>query len=76
MIKAIQHQGFAFLNVMSPCVTWRGDDQFKELKAKLRPIPADHDRTDRAAALATPARPTSSRPASCTKSASRPSSNG
>jgi hypothetical protein len=36
---------------MSPCVTWRGDDQFKTLKAKQRSLPADHDRRDRAAAL-------------------------
>jgi len=51
MTAAIEHHGFAFLNVMSPCVTWRGDDQFKTLKAKLKFLPADHDRTDRAAAL-------------------------
>ncbi|HJW14076.1 MAG TPA: 2-oxoacid:ferredoxin oxidoreductase subunit beta [Thermoanaerobaculia bacterium] len=52
MTQAMQHRGFAFLNVMSPCVTWRGDDQFKVLKAKLRSLPPDHDRTSRAAALA------------------------
>jgi 2-oxoglutarate ferredoxin oxidoreductase subunit beta len=51
MTRAIEHHGFAFLNVMSPCVTWRGDDQFKILKAKLAFLPEDHDRTDRAAAL-------------------------
>ena len=34
MTLAMQHKGFAFLNVMSPCVTWRGDDQFKIFKAK------------------------------------------
>jgi 2-oxoglutarate ferredoxin oxidoreductase subunit beta len=51
MTQAIRHHGFAFLNILSPCVTWRGDDQFKTLRAKLRSIPADHDRTDRAAAL-------------------------
>jgi 2-oxoglutarate ferredoxin oxidoreductase subunit beta len=44
MRAAIAHPGFAFLNVMSPCVTWRGDDQTKELRAKNRPVPADHDR--------------------------------
>ena len=44
MTAAIEHKGFAFLNVMSPCVTWRGDDQFKLLKAKPRSLPADHDR--------------------------------
>jgi 2-oxoglutarate ferredoxin oxidoreductase subunit beta len=51
MTQAIEHHGFAFLNVLSPCVTFRGDDQFKTLKAKQRYLPADHDRTDRAAAL-------------------------
>jgi 2-oxoglutarate ferredoxin oxidoreductase subunit beta len=51
MSRAIAHRGFAFLNVMSPCVTWRGDDQFKILKAKLAFVPPDHDVTDRAAAL-------------------------
>jgi len=52
MTQAMEHRGFAFLNVMSPCVTWRGDDQFKLLKAKLKALPPDHDRTSRAAALA------------------------
>jgi hypothetical protein len=36
---------------MSPCVTWRGDEQFKLLKAKLAFLPPDHDPTDRTAAL-------------------------
>ena len=49
--KALAHHGFAFLNVMSPCVTWRGEDQFKSFKAKSRPIPEGHDRTSRGAAL-------------------------
>jgi 2-oxoglutarate ferredoxin oxidoreductase subunit beta len=51
MKLAIGHHGFAFLNVISPCVTWRGDHQTKELRAKLAAIPADHDRADRTAAL-------------------------
>jgi 2-oxoglutarate ferredoxin oxidoreductase subunit beta len=51
MKLAIRHHGFAFLNIISPCVTWRGDHQTKELRAKLAAIPADHDVTDRTAAL-------------------------
>jgi 2-oxoglutarate ferredoxin oxidoreductase subunit beta len=51
MKLAIRHHGFAFLNIISPCVTWRGDHQTKELRAKLRALPADHDRADRNAAL-------------------------
>jgi 2-oxoglutarate/2-oxoacid ferredoxin oxidoreductase subunit beta len=51
MKLAILHHGFAFLNLISPCVTWRGDDQFKALRAQLRAVPEGHDRADRAAAL-------------------------
>ncbi|HTO87754.1 MAG TPA: 2-oxoacid:ferredoxin oxidoreductase subunit beta [Thermoanaerobaculia bacterium] len=51
MVAAIEHHGFSFLNVMSPCVTFRGDEQFKTLRAKLRSLPEDHDRTSRQAAL-------------------------
>ena len=51
MTAAMEHKGFAFLNVMSPCVTWRGDEQFKLLKAKLAYLPPTHDRTDRSAAF-------------------------
>ena len=47
----IRHNGFSFLNVMSPCVTWRGDDQFKALKEILAYVPEDHDRTDRREAM-------------------------
>ena len=49
--RAIRHHGFSFLNVMSPCVTFRGAEQFKILKDKLRRIPDGHDRTDRSAAV-------------------------
>jgi len=47
MKQAVEHHGFAFLNIMSPCVTFRGSDQFRTLKAKQRPIPEEHDVTDR-----------------------------
>jgi 2-oxoglutarate/2-oxoacid ferredoxin oxidoreductase subunit beta len=50
MKLAIAHKGFAFLNIVSPCVTWRGDDLHKVLRAKTRPVP-EHDVTDREAAL-------------------------
>lgn len=50
MTRAIRHKGFSFLNVMSPCVTFRGDGQFRELKAKLQYVPEGHDRASRAEA--------------------------
>src|SRR6185436_6748484 len=46
MKRAIQHRGFAFLNIISPCVTWRGENQHRELRAKMSPLPLDHDATD------------------------------
>ncbi len=51
MKEAITHHGFAFLNIISPCVTWRGDDQMKLLRPLFRPVAADHDRTDAAAVM-------------------------
>lgn len=51
LVKGMTHKGFAFLNVMSPCVTWRGDDQFKTLKAKLKNVPEGHDVTSRSEAM-------------------------
>ena len=36
---------------MSPCVTWRGDDQFKEMKAKLDHLPEDYDPARRASSV-------------------------
>jgi 2-oxoglutarate ferredoxin oxidoreductase subunit beta len=51
MKAALSHRGFAFLNIVSPCVTWRGDDQHKTLRAKVRPVPEGHDVADGAAAL-------------------------
>jgi len=51
MTRAIRHHGFAFLNILSPCVTWRGEEQHKELRAQMRPLPADHDVTNREAAM-------------------------
>lgn len=50
MKQAAAHKGFAFLNILSPCVTWRGDDQHKELRAKVRPVP-EHDVASREEAL-------------------------
>jgi len=51
IVKALSHHGFSFLNVISPCVTWRGDDQFKNLKLRQKQLPENHDRTSRAEAI-------------------------
>jgi 2-oxoglutarate ferredoxin oxidoreductase subunit beta len=51
IVDGLSHNGFSFLNVMSPCVTWRGDDQFKQMKAKLAQLPEDYDPTRRASSV-------------------------
>jgi len=51
IVDAITHHGFSFLNVISPCVTWRGDEQFKALKQILAYVPDGHDRTQRGEAI-------------------------
>jgi 2-oxoglutarate/2-oxoacid ferredoxin oxidoreductase subunit beta len=47
--RAIEHPGFAFVHIMSPCVTF--NNTYSELKEAAVPIPEDHDRQDRLAAM-------------------------
>jgi 2-oxoglutarate/2-oxoacid ferredoxin oxidoreductase subunit beta len=49
MKMALLHKGFAFVQVISPCVTFNDTyDHFKQIAA---PLPADHDATDRSKAM-------------------------
>ncbi len=52
MAEAIKWPGFAFVEILSPCVTWRGRLQYDVIRKRARPIPPEHDVTDRAAAFA------------------------
>lgn len=47
--QGMQHEGFAFIQAMSPCVTFY--DTYKLYKEKVYQIPADHDVTDMEAAM-------------------------
>ncbi len=47
--RGVQHPGFAFLQVISPCVTFY--DTYARFKEITAPIPEDHDSSDRAAAM-------------------------
>ncbi len=50
LIKAaIQHRGFALLQVFSPCVTF--NDTYDHLKAIAKPLPAEYDPHDRIGAM-------------------------
>ncbi len=47
--QAMEHKGFAFINVISPCITF--NNTYKVLPARLAEIPKDHDVTNRAKAF-------------------------
>ena len=51
---AIEHKGFSFVNVLSPCPTFNKIDTFKYYKGRLIDINKElgHDPTDRKAAMA------------------------
>lgn len=51
MVRAIRHPGFALLNVFSPCVVFRGREQYDDLREHAQPLPADWDPTDKVAAF-------------------------
>jgi len=50
-IKAIDHKGFSFVDVLSPCPTFNKVDTFKYYAEHLSPVPADHAVKDRVKAL-------------------------
>lgn len=35
MLLAIQHPGFSFINILSPCVTYRGKEGYQEIREKM-----------------------------------------
>ena len=50
MYNGMQHKGFAFIDVISPCLTWKGDEIFDYWKERVNSL-EDHDTSDKAAAL-------------------------
>ena len=48
--KAMEHKGFAFLNVISPCITFH--NTYKIIPPKLVEVPKDHDPSDKTKAFA------------------------
>lgn len=44
---AILHKGFSFVHMVSPCVTYRGREQFDLVRERIRPLPDGYDPTNR-----------------------------
>jgi 2-oxoglutarate ferredoxin oxidoreductase subunit beta len=47
LTAAIQHRGFAFVHMVSPCVTYRGREQFDVVRERIRPLPEGYDPANR-----------------------------
>lgn len=41
--EGIKHEGFSFIQVLSPCVTYRGKELFAYYREKCKPLPPDYD---------------------------------
>jgi 2-oxoglutarate ferredoxin oxidoreductase subunit beta len=51
--EAIAHRGFSYLHILSPCVTFdKTDKTYANLDVQVRDLPANHDPSDRMAAMA------------------------
>ncbi len=50
MYNGMQHKGFAFIDVISPCLTWKGDEIFDYWKERVNSL-ENHDTSNKAAAL-------------------------
>ncbi len=46
MKQGIRHPGLAFIQVLSPCITYRGKDEYTAIKALAEDLPEDYDTTD------------------------------
>lgn len=51
--EAIKHPGFSFIEVMSPCVTFRDEQRQWKTQVRPSPVPATSDRSQAARRLMT-----------------------
>lgn len=47
LAAAIQHKGFSFVHMVSPCVTYRGREQFDIVRERIRALPEGYDPRNR-----------------------------
>lgn len=51
IIEGMEHRGFSFIHVMSPCVQYNTHVTFDSVRKNLKPLPENHDVSDRAACV-------------------------
>ncbi len=47
----LEHKGFAFIHIVSPCVQYNKVSSFEKIKELVRDLPSNHDLTDRVNAM-------------------------
>jgi len=50
IVKGIRHRGFSFIQVLSPCVTYRGKGEYDTIRSIAKDLPENYDPTDYKAA--------------------------
>jgi len=43
IVAAMKHRGFSYVNVLSPCITYRGNEQYQNIKANAVYLDGQHD---------------------------------
>lgn len=51
VLQGLRHRGFALIDAYSPCPTFNKINTFKAYREEIAEVPADHDPTDKMAAL-------------------------
>lgn len=51
MVKAIQHKGFSFIHILSPCTQFNNKVTEETLRNRIKSLPPDHDTKDRIAGM-------------------------
>lgn len=50
IVEAVLHPGFSYVNILSPCVTYRGPEQYQLIKGNIQYLDGGHDTFDDVAA--------------------------
>ncbi|MEW5807676.1 MAG: 2-oxoacid:ferredoxin oxidoreductase subunit beta [Acidobacteriota bacterium] len=51
IVRGIKHRGFSLVHVLSPCVTFRGREQYNWIREHTEPLPESHNPEDFRSAL-------------------------
>ncbi len=51
ILEALQHKGFSFVHIISPCVQYNKVSSFEKIREIVRNLPEDHDKEDRVNAM-------------------------